>query len=84
MKQTLTETERRYEEMLMARSGAERVRMACDMFDAARKLVIAGMPADQARDPRAVRRYVFLAFYGEEFTEAKRNKILEYLGLSLS
>jgi hypothetical protein len=83
MRQKLTNSERLYEDMLMARSGAERVRMACEMFEAARRLVIAGMPADEARDPRAVRRYVFLAFYGDEFSEAKREKILAYLGLGL-
>ena len=72
-----------YEDMLMARSGAERVRMACEMFDAAKRLVVAGMPAGEARDPKAVRRYVFLAFYGDEFSAAKREKILKHLGLNL-
>lgn len=81
MKEKTTSSERRYEDMLMARSGAERVRMACDMFDAARSLVIAGMPSDEPRDSKAMRRYVFLAFYGNEFTDAQKEKILTHLEL---
>lgn len=82
MNQEAMDSERMYEDMLMARSGAERVRMACDMFNAARTLVVAGMPPDEARDWKAVRRYVFLAFYGNDFTDAQREKILTHLGLA--
>ena len=65
--------------MLMSLSGGERVAMAGDMFEAAKRLVIAGMPADQAKNPQLVRRYLFLAFYGRDFDSARQAKILAHL-----
>jgi hypothetical protein len=37
--------------LLMQRSGEERVRMACDMFQAARRLMSAALPPEIASDP---------------------------------
>lgn len=74
-----TKTEQRYETMLMSLPGSERVAMAGDMFASARDLVVAGMPPDQATTPRLVRRYLFLAFYGNDFDPGKRDKILAHL-----
>ena len=74
-----TRAERYHEEELRALTGAERIAMACDMFTAARELVIAGMPPEVASDPRLARRYIFLAFYGDDFDETRREKILAHL-----
>jgi hypothetical protein len=35
----------------MERSGVERLRMACDMFDTAAALIVAGLPAQITADP---------------------------------
>lgn len=75
----MSSAERYQEDRLRSLTGAERVAMACDMFTTARELVIAGIPADQASDARLVRRYVFLAFYGNDFDQGQRAKILKHI-----
>jgi hypothetical protein len=49
---------------MMSRSGVERMKMAAGMFDAARALVIASVPADL--DDLAVRERLCERFYGRE------------------
>jgi len=44
MNDTTTEIAVRIRKMLMARSGSERVMMGCEMFDAARAIVLASFP----------------------------------------
>jgi hypothetical protein len=46
MNDTSPEIERRFRQMIMARSGAERLIMAASMFDAARAIVLASLPKD--------------------------------------
>lgn len=57
---TTPEAEAMFRKLLMQRSGEERVRMACDMFQTARRLILAAMPADVAASP-AERSLAFLA-----------------------
>jgi hypothetical protein len=56
---------------LMAKSGAERFRMGVEMFDAARRMVLASLPADLSETER--KRRLFERVYGEalpaEFVE---------------
>ena len=47
---------------LMALSGAERFRMGVEMFDAARRMVIASLPADLTESERKCR--LFQRIYG--------------------
>ncbi|MEI9863701.1 MAG: hypothetical protein WDN00_03910 [Limisphaerales bacterium] len=47
---------------LMALSGAERFRMGVEMFDAARRMVLASLPADLTESER--KRCLFERFYG--------------------
>ena len=49
---------------LMARSGAERFLMGSQMFEAARRMVIASFPADLSETER--KRRLFERIYGEE------------------
>jgi len=51
-------------EMLMARSGAERVLMCCEMFDAARKVALASFPPGLPEIE--VKRLLCERFYGNE------------------
>ena len=48
---------------LMAFSGAERFRMGAEMFDAARRMVLASLPADLPESERKQR--LFERLYGE-------------------
>lgn len=48
---------------LMALSGAERFRMGTQMFDAARRMVLASIPADLSETER--KRRLFERLYGE-------------------
>ena len=48
---------------LMALSGAERFRMGSQMFDAARRMVLASLPADLTENER--KRRLFERLYGE-------------------
>jgi hypothetical protein len=64
MNDTSPEVEKMVREMLMARSGAERVRMAAEMFEAARQVILASFPPGLSEDE--VRRRLFERVYAEE------------------
>jgi hypothetical protein len=66
--------------MLLARSAEERLKMACSMGATARALVRASVLArDPHATPAAVRRQLFLRFYGNDFDAPERERILEWL-----
>jgi hypothetical protein len=68
MTDTSPRVERRYRKMLLERSGADRLKMGCSMFATARTLVIASVRAKEpSASPAAVRRALFLRFYGGDF-----------------
>jgi len=72
----------RYRAMLLARSPEERLKMGCSMAATARALVLASVLAqDPHASPAALRRALFLRFYGHEFEAAERERILGRLGL---
>ncbi len=50
MNDTLPDIEKKLHEMMMARSGAERLIMGALMFDAARDMVLASLPKDLPDD----------------------------------
>lgn len=63
MNDTSPEIERMVRERLMAMSGAERFRIGAEMFDAARRVVLASLPADLSELER--KRRLFERVYGE-------------------
>ncbi len=63
MNDTSPEIEQKVHEMMMARSGAERLIMGALMFDAAREMVLASLPKDLPED--ALKRLLFERIYGE-------------------
>lgn len=77
MKDTPAEMDARYQDMLMQRSGEERLMMGCAMRETARTLAEASI---REQDPQAtietVRKGLFLRFYGHEFDADSRSKIL--------
>src|SRR5437016_10908543 len=77
MNDTPPEMEARYRDMLMQRSGEERLKMGCVMRETARALVEASIrEQDPQATPEAVRKGLFLRFYGHEFDAESRAKIL--------
>jgi hypothetical protein len=77
MNDTSPEIEERFRAMLMQRTGEERLIMGCGMWDTSRALVEASI---RALYPNAttemIRKGLFLRFYGHEFDDATRAKIL--------
>ncbi|HVS81697.1 MAG TPA: hypothetical protein VHE60_08170 [Pyrinomonadaceae bacterium] len=67
MKDTPKEVEDRFREMIMARSGEERLIMGCQMFDAARAIIIASLPKDLPDDE--FKRLLFERIYGKPLDE---------------
>lgn len=67
---TTPEVQARFQRLLMERSGEERVRMACDMFQAARRLILAALPSEIAADPTERRVALFVRTYRNELDEA--------------
>jgi hypothetical protein len=63
MNDTSPEIEKRVYEMMMARSGAERLIMGALMFDAAREIVLASLPKDLPEEE--LKRRLFERIYGE-------------------
>lgn len=68
---------KRFREMMLARSPIERMRMCSDMFDSARAIVLASLPADMPEGER--RAALFLRFYSRDFDEKEQARILEAL-----
>lgn len=73
MKDTPPHIERLVRDLMMQRTPAERLAMGFEMFDASRRLMLAGMKAD---DPMSVRERLFLRCYGSDFDAATRDRIL--------
>lgn len=81
MTDTPPEVMQRYRAMLLARSPEERLKMGCSMSATARALVRASVLAqDPHVSPAALRRALFLRFYGHEFEARERERILACLG----
>lgn len=79
MKDTSPEIEAKFNEMWMSLSPEERFKKACGMFDDAKALAIAEITAKETLTPEELRCRLFLWFYGNDFNEADREKILAYL-----
>jgi len=78
MRDTPADIQARYRAMIQALSPEERLRMASGMFATAQTLVLAGARAG----PAERRTRLFLAFYGREYPEAERQRILDALRAS--
>ena len=81
MTDTPPEIMQKYRTMLLGRSPEERLKMGCSMGATARVLVCASVLAQEPHaSPAALRRALFLRFYGHEFHAVEREKILLRLG----
>jgi hypothetical protein len=80
VKDTSREMDRKFRKMLLARSGEERLKMGCSIHATAQALVRASaLQKDPSASPAALRKALFLRFYGQEFDAVTRKKILHAL-----
>lgn len=80
MKDTSPEIERQFREMLLKRSGEDRLKMGCSMHAMAQALVRASVLEKTPQVSSAeLRRMLFLRFYGSEFDPQTRERILRAL-----
>ena len=70
--------EEKFRNLLMSLSGEERLIMGCSMFDASKQIVISSLK-DRFKDLSAgdLKKEIFLRFYGHEFDEGQKKKILK-------
>ncbi len=66
--------------LLMKKSPQERLRMGCSMFDTAKAIVRSSiLERNPKSSSRKIKREIFLRFYGQDFQQEQRRKILETL-----
>ncbi len=71
---TTTEAEKIQSELFDKMTGEERMKIASDMFDTARTLVLASL--DKNLNDTEKRKALFLRFYGNDFSVNEKEKIL--------
>lgn len=67
-------------EMMMKKSGQERMKMGFSMFNMARMQAIASIKRNNPDiDLKDIRREIFLRFYAQDFSPVEQEKILRHL-----
>jgi len=80
VKDTSDAIERKFRDMLLKRSGEERLKMGCSMHATAQALVRAStLEEDPPASPATLKKALFLRFYGEDFDAATRKRIFRAL-----
>jgi hypothetical protein len=80
MNDTQPEMAKLYHQLLMAKTGEERLIMGCSMFDFAKSIVISSIKNDNPRlSPSEIRQELFKRFYQNDFTALQTKKILALL-----
>jgi len=80
MKDTSDTMEQKYRDMLLRRSGEDRLKMGCSMHAMAQALVRASaLEADPTASHSSLKKVLFLRFYGQDFDPSTRKKILRAL-----
>jgi hypothetical protein len=67
MTDTSPEIEQKFREIILARSGAERMLMGVSMYETARAFVLASLPKNLP--PDELKRRLFKRIYGQEIDE---------------
>ena len=69
--------ERKFRDMMLERSGAERLKMGCSMHATLKLLVKTLLLAkDPSSPPAKLKEALFLHFYGKDFEPSRRKRIL--------
>jgi len=76
MNDTSPEIEKIVTDKMKRLSGEERLKMGASMFDMAKKMVLASLPIQEESECRI---RLFLRFYGNDFDEQEREKIIRHI-----
>lgn len=76
MRDTPDDVARIYHDLLMSRSPAERVRMACSMHDTAKAIIRAGIPDDAWQTEAELKIETIRRFYREDFSAEEMERIV--------
>jgi hypothetical protein len=69
-----------YRAMIMSKSGEERLKMGCSMYDTAKAIAISSIKNyNPTISEKELLKEVFLRFYGFDFAEEEKKKILRAL-----
>jgi len=80
VKDTPPEVDRRMTALFMSRTSDERVRAACEMFDLARKVMVAGIRSEHPDiSATELRVKLFERTYGADFASGERARIISRL-----
>ena len=77
MNDTNPEIEARFIEMMMRKSGQERLKLGFEMFNMARKQVLASIRTQRpGADKGEISKELFIRFYGQDFSPEELGRIL--------
>ena len=80
MNDTSPDVAARLDALMAERSGSDRVRMACEMFDLAQALAVAAIrTADPGISDAALRVKLFERFYWDDLSPGERDRIVASL-----
>ena len=81
MRDTSPEIEKQFLEMMMERTGQERLKMGFSMFNLARKQAIVSIRTNKpTAGEEEIRKDLFSRFYAEDFSPEDQEKILRWIG----
>ncbi len=67
----------RYRDLMMSKTGQQRLRMGCSMYDTAKTIVRSAIYNSRPQiTDEEMKKEVFLRFYGKEFSRTDREKFL--------
>ena len=67
----------RFRNLMMSKTGQERLLMGCSMYDAAKEIVRSSIYNNHPGITEVeMRKEIFLRFYGQEFSRIEREKII--------
>ena len=70
----------RFRDLMMSKTGQQRLLMGCSMYDTAKKIVRSAIYNSRPEiTDEEMKKEIFLRFYGKEFSRADREKFLSAL-----
>ena len=70
----------RFRDLMMSKSGQQRLLMGCSMYDTAKKIVRSAIYNSRPEiTDHEMKKEIFLRFYGKDFSRADREKFLSAL-----
>jgi len=82
MNDTHPEMEVRFRNLMMSKTGQQRLLMGCSMYDTAKEIVRSSIYNDHPGITEAdMRREIFLRFYRQDFSKTEREKLISALVL---